>query len=234
MQVVVDVPPGIDLAKRPATSHTLPIQRRFGKPGLRDVRRVGGPVDRPSGLRDPYRLSFHPGHDLLVCPCHVGRAVSRRYVFPVGIVVHADEIDVRQQPLPVVLVQPDLPRVDVADGFAEGVLGEHLSRPTDVFLDVRHTVAYAVGAVVARAVEILAPDADAVDQICEFGAVGGYGGVESARFFGEVGVPLTCEEAEEEGGVGGDGVFDCGDGTSGGGVYHCVEAGGFEGAVCAR
>ena len=60
----------------------------------------------------------------------------------------------------------------------------------------------------------------------------GYGGVESIRLFGEIGVPLTCEEAQKEGGVCGDGVFDGRDGTSVDRVYHCVEAGGFEGAVC--
>ena len=112
------------------------------------------------------------------------------------------------------------------------MLGEHLSRPADVFLDVGHAVAWIICVVGTRAVEVLTPNADAVDQIGEFTTVGSNRAVKGARFISEVGVPLTGEEAKEEGGVGSDGVLDRRDGTSGRGVYHCVEASGFEGAVC--
>ena len=88
------VPPGIDLAEAVPAADRLPVVGSFLQTRLRGVGAVGGCGDGPAGLGDPDgevldALGYGGVDSGEVCS-----ALSLDDVFPVGVVVHADEVDV--------------------------------------------------------------------------------------------------------------------------------------------
>lgn len=102
---------------------------------------------------------------------------------------------------------------------------ERLPHPLDILDDRRCIRAGPRVVLHARrraAVQVLAADRDADDEVGEGRAVRGDGGFQRGEFVGDDGLARGAPDAEEEGGGGGDGRRDGGDGVGGGSALLLV------------